>query len=94
MIKELAALGLEIGVACKTLGYDTAVELQRAFIDFAEAIAKQTRPDAERAALMLLSAGQEMYRSIDDDTTATENWREALTKAERILGIVPLTKAE
>jgi hypothetical protein len=99
MLKELTTLGTQIGRCIVQLndaggdGIEMAEGLEECYDEFVEALAKRERPDAERAALMLLSAGQALYGSIENETDETDTWREKRIEAEKLLGIVPLENA-
>lgn len=90
MLKELAELGVEIGMALEAAPNE--LSLRESWGKLAEALAKQTRPDAERAALMLLSAGQELYGESEDG--GSSEWPRHCDEACKLLGIVPLVNAE
>jgi hypothetical protein len=98
MTKELALFGVVVGetVRCLNGGEDDvlAEKLDAAFGVLVDAVSDNARPDAERAALMLLSAGQRLYGSSDADQDGADEWHLARINAERLLGIVPLTNAE
>ncbi len=80
MLKQLTDLSILIG----EYGDD---DIKKALRDLVAVL--PTRPDAERAALMLLSAGQAMYGNSELD----EDWLDAVAQAEKLLGIVELTPA-
>lgn len=90
MLKELTRLGSLVGESKHANGVED--ELYEAFDALVAVLANRERPDAERAALLLLSAGQEMYGELDSSGTYS-GWADAVEEAERLLGIVPLTNA-
>jgi hypothetical protein len=92
MLKELTDLAEQIKIVQSSIVDGTVTEFNAAklaacFDDFVAVLARHQRPDAELAALMLLSEGQ---RAIGD---CDSRWDDAVKVAERLLGIVPLEDA-
>ena len=107
MTKELGELCSEIGSSISAMRikqespganvdlHDYLDCLERALDDYLDSLPK--RSDAERAALMLLSAGQQLYGQAEPDCqgqVGNANWEAARDEAEKLLGIVELEPAK